>query len=145
MSEEKTKMKRIRGFPGVVKAQLDPLNQNDVFKAKFKDKKFKILLNTTDGKLAAVVSVEKGAVDVDMVDNSLKESIEKKTLGWNGKIETRTPLFLEIALGKLSMGGIVKNVLSRKVKLKGIRNLLKLLKLFSIISSKEEKKEQKGN
>ncbi len=140
MAEEKTKKKRIRGFPGVVKNQLEPLNQNDAFKHMFKDEKFKILLNTIDGKLAALVMVDKGTVDVDQVENTPKEAISKKNLGWDGKLATTTPLFLDLASGKLSFGKIVLKVITRKVKLKGIKNLLKLLKMFALLEKKEAKK-----
>jgi len=58
-------------------------------------------------------------------------------LGWNGKIETNSQIFLKIAMGELSIWGIVKNVLTRKIKLRGIRKLLKLLKIFKMLLLEE--------
>lgn len=143
MSEEKSKKKRLRGFAGVINAQLAPLNNIEHFKKKYADEKFKILLNATDGKIAALINVENGTLEVDSVKNTPKEEIKKKKLGWNGKLETTMPIFLDIAMGKLSTGKIVLKVLTRKVKIKGVKNLLKLLNMFSILDKEKNKESAK--
>jgi len=58
-------------------------------------------------------------------------------LNWDGKIETSSQIFLQIAMGELSIWGIAKKVLTRKIKLRGIRNLLQLLKIFKMLLSEE--------
>lgn len=139
ITEKKPKKKRLRGFPGVVKGQLDALNTNAYFQEKYQDEKFKVLLNANDGKLAAIVKVENGVVEVESVKNIPKENIKKKQLGWDGKLDTTVPIFLEIAMGKLSLWGIIKKVITRKIKIRGIRTLLKLLDMFNILAYKGDK------
>ena len=129
----------MRGFPGVVKGLLDPLNNKPKFKKKYRNKHFKALLNPNDGKLAALVVVSDGNVDVESIKNTPEENIKKKNAGWNAKLETTTPIFLDIAMGRLSIIGIVVKVLTRKVKLRGIRKLLKLLNMFEMLSEDQEK------
>ncbi|MHA1146754.1 MAG: hypothetical protein ACTSR8_00750 [Promethearchaeota archaeon] len=141
MSEQKPKKKRLRGFAGVINTQLSPLNSIEHFRKKFADEKFKILLNATDGKIAALIIVDHGVLEVDSVKNTPKDEIKKKKLGWKGKLETTMPIFLDIAMGKLSTGKIILKVLTRKVKIKGVSKLLKLLTMFSILEHEQKKKE----
>lgn len=137
----KKKKKRVRGFAGIVWKQLERLNQIDYFKQKYKDEKFRILLNATDGKYAALIKVENGEVDVESLKNGDKKHMKAlyKEHDCDGKLYTTTPIFLKIVMGELSTGGIVKKVLGRKVKIKGIKYLLKLLNLFNILSRDEKK------
>ncbi|MGQ4874765.1 MAG: hypothetical protein ACP6IY_11915 [Promethearchaeia archaeon] len=145
MSEKKPKKKRLRGFAGVIGRQLEPLNSNDFFKKKFKDDNFKILLNAKDGKFAALITVKNGQIEVDAVKNTPKEELKKKKLGWNGKLETTTQIFLDIAMGKLSTGKMLLKVITRKIRLKGIKTLMKLLAMFNILSHEEEKAKSESN
>lgn len=134
--EEKIKIKknkRLRGFPGVVKGLLDPLNSREEFQEEFKDENFTVLLNTNDGKLAALITIQNGNLEIDSIKNIPKENIAKKNAGWGGKLETSTPLFLEIAMGKLSLVGIIFKVITRKIKMRGVRKLLKVLKMFGML------------
>jgi len=143
MSEpiKKKKKKRLRGFAGVINNQLTPLNEIEYFREEFKEEDFKILLNAVEGRWAALIEVKGGEVKVDGLKNDPKENLKKKKLGWDGKLETTTPIFLQIAMGKLSLLGIIWKVITRKIKIKGVRNLLKLLKMFNILSHEEKKEE----
>ena len=139
MSESTPKKKRLRGFASILAKQLGPLNEIDYFKEKFKDTNVKLLLNATDGKIAALIIIDKGTLSIESIPNTPKKSLKKKVLGWNGKLETKTLFFLDIAVGKLGIGGIVKKVLSRKIKIRGIRKLLILLKMFNILEYEAKK------
>jgi len=131
MSEEKKT--RLHGFAGVVAKQVEPLNENEKFKHIFKDTEEKVLLNAKDGKWAALLIIDKGKIYVEGIKNETKENIKKKNAGWDGLLQTTTPMFMEL-LGseKVSMGKVIRKVLTRKIKIKGIKHVLVLLKLFDL-------------
>ncbi len=130
MSEEK---KKLKGFAGIVSKQVEPLNQNEKFKEKFKDTEVKVLLNAKDGKWAALLIIDKGMIYVEGIQNSPKENIKKKNAGWDGLLETTTPMFLEL-LGSdsISMGKVIRKILTGKIKIKGRKYVMLLLQLFEL-------------
>jgi hypothetical protein len=130
MSEEK---KKLRGFASIVAKQIEPLNEMEKFKEKFKDTEVKVLLNAKDGKWAALLIIDKGKIYVEGIKNNPKENIKKKNAGWDGLLSTTTPMFLEI-LGsdELSIGRVVRKILTGKVKIRGIKHVLVLLQLFKL-------------
>lgn len=131
MTEEKKK--KMRGFAGTVAKLVEPLNENDKFKEKFKDTELKILLNAKDGKYAALLVIDKGTIHVESIENKPKRNLKKKVVGWDGLFETSTPLFLEILGGdEVSMGKIIRKVLTGKIKIRSIKNVKKLLQLFDL-------------
>ncbi|MFX1387988.1 MAG: hypothetical protein ACFE9M_12295 [Promethearchaeota archaeon] len=131
MSEEKKT--RLRGFAGIVSKQVEPLNENEKFKHVFKDTEVKVLLNAKDGKWAALLIIDKGKIHVEGIKNEPKENIKKKNAGWDGLLQTTTPMFMEL-LGSenLSMGKVIRKVLTRKIRIKGLKHVLVLLKLFNL-------------
>ena len=131
MSEEKKT--RLRGFAGIVAKQVEPLNENEKFKHIFKDTEVKVLLNAKDGKWAALLIIDKGKIYVEGIKNEPKENIKKKNAGWDGLLQTTTPIFMEL-LGSdsVSMGKVIRKVITRKIKIKGLKHVLILLKLFDL-------------
>ena len=130
MSEEK---KKLRGFASVVSKQVEPLNENEKFKKIFKDTEVKVLLYAKDGKWAALLIIDKGKIYVEGIKNNPKQNIKKKNAGWDGLLQTTTPMFLEL-LGsdKVSMGKVIRKVLTGKIKIRGLKHVLVLLKLFNL-------------
>ncbi|MFX0001068.1 MAG: hypothetical protein ACFE88_13225 [Candidatus Hermodarchaeota archaeon] len=130
MLEEK---KKLHGFASIVAKQVEPLNKLEKFKEKFKDTQVKVLLNAKDGKWAALLIIDKGKIYVEGIKNEPKENIKKKNAGWDGLLQTTTPMFLEI-LGsdKLSMSKVIRKILTGKVKIRGIKQVLVLLQLFDL-------------
>ncbi len=131
MSEEKKK--KLRRFARVVAKQVEPLNENEKFKERFKDVEVKILLNAKDGKYAALLVIDKGTIHVEGIKNQPKKNIKKKVVGWDGLLQTNTAMFLEL-LGRdsVSMGKMVRKILIGKVKIRGIKKVLILLQLFDL-------------
>lgn len=131
MTEEKKK--RPRGFAATVAKLVDPLNENEKFKERFKDTEVKILLNAKDGKYAALLVIDKSTIHVEGIENKPKKNLKKKVVGWDGLFQTSTPLFLEILGGdEVSMGKIIRKVLIGKIKIRGIKKVLILLQLFEL-------------
>jgi len=125
--------KKLRGFAGSVAKQIEPLNEMETFKEKFAETELKILLNAKDGKWAALLVIDNGKIYVEGIKNQPKENIKKKNVGWDGLLETTTSMFLEL-LGndKVSTGKVIKKILARKIKIKGIKHVLVLLQLFDL-------------
>ncbi|MHA2398659.1 MAG: hypothetical protein ACXADU_07195 [Promethearchaeota archaeon] len=131
MTEEKKK--RIRGFAGIVSKQVEPLNNNEKFKEKFKDTEVKVLLNAKDGKYAALLVIDKGKIYVEGIKNKPKTNLKKKVAGWDGLLQMSTESFVKLLeTDELSVGKIVGKILIGKVKIRGIKKVLTLLELFKL-------------
>ncbi len=131
MSEEKKT--RLHGFAGILSKQVEPLNEMEKFKEKFKDTEVKVLLNAKDGKWAAMLIIDKGKIYVEGIKNDPKENINKKNAGWDGFLQTTTNIFLQLFGGtELSTGKVIKKILTRKIKIRGIKHVLVLLQLFDL-------------
>jgi len=129
MAEEKTK--RLKGFAKVVAKEVEVLNTIEQFKEDFKDSELKILLNAKDGKFAALLVIDKGKVYVEGIENNPKSNMSKKALGWDGLLQTKTEVFVELlGGGDISTGSIIWKILTFRIKIKGIKSVLTLLKLF---------------
>lgn len=111
----------------------EPLNSNEKFKEKYKDEMFKILLNPKDGNFAALITVDKGILTVNSIENTSKKNIDQKMLGWDGFMQTTKELFSAIGRGELSSGEITKKVVTRKIKVKNPKMLTKFSELGAIL------------
>lgn len=128
MSEKK---KRIRGFAGVIASQLEPVNNKKRFKEKFKDyEDFRLVINASDARYAAIVIIDKGVLSVEGVRNSDKAVIKKLKKESEGYLEMTIDLFFKMAMGELSTAAQAKYWLTRKIKVKGMKNVNILNKLF---------------
>jgi hypothetical protein len=131
MTEEKKN--KPRGFAGIVSKLVVPLNENEKFKEKFKDTEVKVLLNAKDGKYAALLIIEKGIIYVEGIKNKPKKNLKKKVVGWDGLLQTKTSVFLELLEGDdISIGKVVWKILTFRIKIRGIKHILILLDLFSL-------------
>ena len=131
MSDEKKK--KPRGFAGIVAKLVEPLNENEKFKEKFKDTEVKVLLNAKDGKYAALLVIDNGKILVEGLKNNPKKNLKKKVVGWDGLLQTKTATFLEILENDdIPLGKIIGKVLIGRIKIRGIKNVLILLQLFSL-------------
>jgi len=129
MAEEKKK--RIKGFAKVVAKEVEVLNTIEQFKEDYKDSELKILLNPKDGKYAALLVIDKGKIYVESIENNPKENIKKKNVGWDGLLGAKMQFFVDLlGGGDISMGSIIWKILTFRIKIKGIKNVLTLLKLF---------------
>ena len=119
-----------------IKEYYEPLNNNEIFKKKFKNQQFKVLLNPSDDDYAALVIVDKGTISVEVIANKPKENIGKEVLGWDAMMETTKQMFDDIDAGKISTGAVVRKMISGKIKAKNIRIVSKLEKIQALLTSK---------
>ena len=138
MVEQKTnKKKKIRGLGGIVAKQLEPLESNEMFQEKYGKLKMKVLLNAVDSKYAAVISFDEGKIEIDGIKNTDKKALKKKVLGWDAKLATKTEIFLNLAMGNIGLVKLGRYVITRKMKIKGVKNLLKLMDMFDILAKEK--------
>ena len=135
INEEKDK---IRGFASLINSVLFPLNENKKFQENFRDTDAKILLNASNLNYAALIIIHHGSVKVKSIPNKPKTNLKKKKIDWNAFLEMDTQTFLALAMSRISMLGVAKMWLTRKVKVRGIRKLLLLLKMFKLLTEYNE-------
>ena len=77
--------------------------------------------------------MENGKIYVEGIKNNPKENISKKNAGWDGLLQTTTPMFLEL-LGSdnISTGKVIRKIFTGKIKIRGIKHVLVLLQLFDL-------------
>ena len=138
MSEQEISGEESSEFIKSIKEGYESLNANEKFKEQFKDTSFKILLNPTDREFAALITVDKGIVSVEGIKNVPIENIKKETLGWDSYMKTTRQIFKEIGDGTLSSRGIRKKVLTRKIKVKGLKYLASFSKMSALRREGEE-------
>ncbi len=137
MTEQK-KEKRIKGIAGIIAKMMKPLENDDVFLSKFSKLKMKALINATDTRYAALVKFNEGKIDVEAVKNVPEENIAKTTLKWNAKLETDVASLLKIATGETGILGLVKQIMTRKVKIKGLFKMLSFYNVLKIANVKDQ-------
>ena len=122
-----------RGFAGLIKNIMEPLNGNPDFEEKFKKVNKKFLINAPNLHHAAIISINKGNLKVQSVPNKPESNLSKKKIHWDGLISMDSQIFLALAMNRISMMGIIVKWMSKKVTMKGILNLLTLLKIFNFL------------
>ena len=135
MSDSNQTIKEPKGFAGLIANVMSPLNENPQFKEAFKNVSLKILINATNLNYAAILTIDKGKLAVEGIQNKPKSNLEKKNIGWNGYVAMDTQVFLAFATKRLSFLKLGLKVLSGKVKVRGILKLLVVLKLIKILTS----------
>ncbi|MFX1393456.1 MAG: hypothetical protein ACFFAH_07765 [Promethearchaeota archaeon] len=129
------KKKKLRGFAGVIYKQFYPLNDNDLFREKFKKTSLKFVLNPIDQLKAAIVIFSKGTVEVEeykKMDPLMK--MDKKLIRYNAMLQVTTEILLNIAMGKMSVVQLlIAERKDKNIKVKGKLKLLKLLKALKLL------------
>jgi hypothetical protein len=138
MADIKEEKEKIRGFAVLINSVLTPLNENHKFQERFKNKTAKILLNASNLNYAALISLDQGKLNVKSIANKPISNLKKKKIGWNAFLQMDTQIFLALAMNRISMLGVAKLWITRKIKIKGIRTLLLLLKMLKILTEHEE-------
>ena len=138
------KKKRLRGFPGVLWGQLSLLNESDIFKQNYADDSFDILFVCTDEKYAAHFKIADQKADIDSIENTPEEIKKIKS---KGKLVCTFDQFMGIASGKIKTKQLIWMLISRKIKLKGMKYFKKFAKLFKIVykMQKQKLKDMKGD
>ncbi|TFF93198.1 MAG: hypothetical protein EU544_06250, partial [Promethearchaeota archaeon] len=127
MTEKEVKNKELQGFAKIIWKILIPLNQNPKFKRAFKDEEKAFLLKFTDAENAILIQINHGKIKID----SLKEvdNLYDK-YDCDAMLQTDLSTFLEISSGELSTWDILKKIIKREIKVKGLTKLPLLSKII---------------
>ena len=139
MAETKSESKKKEmplGVGNILFLFFDKLNNNDYFKEKFKDTEVKILINTTDGKYAALVIINKGTISIESFPNANRNDLKKSVLGWDGKLEATTQFLRGLFTKNPPPVAMIKKMFTGK--LRGPRKVMIIGKLFEILASEEK-------
>ncbi|MHA1125324.1 MAG: aminotransferase class III-fold pyridoxal phosphate-dependent enzyme [Candidatus Heimdallarchaeota archaeon] len=120
---------RFKGFAAIIYVMLKSLNINKEFQKRFKEDNYTILLAAKDDPYAIKVTIANGKVQFQQLDNTpaIIKANKKKC---DGAILTSKPTFLGFGLGKVKP---VKAILTGKLKIKGIKYVLKFTKYFKLL------------
>lgn len=123
-----------------------PLNKSEYFKDKYGQDDATYLLVATDEKYAARLTVREGQVSVENVLNEPAE-LKAATKEVQSMIKCTFDTFLAIASGKISTMGLLKMLVTGKLKIKGLGKLMRMLKYFNVIAylNKQKMKEMAGD
>ncbi len=126
---KRPKKKRLKGLSGALAKLYLPLNEDEIFRRVFADKNKKILFRAKGAKNAALFILENGQISIEMVDAEPKSNLKKKNLHWNAYLETTVMNFLDMGAGKIRIKGIIKLVLKRKMKIRGMKSATIMMKI----------------
>lgn len=104
---------------------MGPLNENPKFQHVYADASYRFLLVATDMPPAALIVIDDGKVTFEGVPLE-----DVKNTKRDGLIQCTLQQFMDLAQGKLNP---VKAWVTRKIKLRGPRKLVKLLPVFGML------------
>jgi len=125
----KTKVRR--GLANLMWMQMAPINKNAKFKELYADKKMAFLYDLTDQRYATLISVENGSLEVKHIDKT-KENLEDYEV--DAAMKCSTELFFDFGLGKISKIGIVGKMITRKLKISGMKKMQELQKIMALLA-----------
>jgi hypothetical protein len=134
MTESNVVLKEPRGFAGLIANIMNPLNNDPKFKQAFKTIQRKILINATNLRYAALVTIDNGTLKVEAIRNEPRSNLKKKISKWNGYVAMNSQIFLGLATKRISLIKLGLKFLKFEVKMRGIFKLLALLKLLKILT-----------
>ena len=120
-----------RGLAALLWQFLEPLNVNKEFKEKFGDTHLNILLNPKDQKWAAMLKIDNGTINVVSSKND-EETL--KTLEYDSLFEAPAEMFLNLFSAGLSAGPLLIKMITRKIKIKGLRKMMALKEIFDLLA-----------
>ena len=118
-----------KGLAGLLWQQMEPINNIEEFKEKYKDKTLKILYNLTDQKYGALITVVNGKLDVKHIRND-KETLE--SLEVDASMACTAELFFDFA-NMFKISALFK-MLTRKLKISGMKKMKELGEIMALLS-----------
>ena len=113
-------IKEPKGFAGLIANIMGPFNEDPKFKQAFKNIERRILINATNLRYAALLTIDKGSLKVEGVRTEPKSNLTKRATGWNGYVAMDTQIFLALATKRLSLIQLGAKFLKSEVKMKSM-------------------------
>ncbi len=137
VKKKKKRTKKLLGFPGVMWAQLSPLNESEYFKENYGEDDYSLLLRATDDSRSAIVKIKAGKIVIEQIKNK-PEFVKPAKKATTAGITADTETFLKFGMGTVKP---IPAILSGQLKLRGVFKVLRFKKYFGILRKiKMEKK-----
>ncbi len=120
--------KDYEGFASILFAMLKSLNTKTEFK-KFKEDRYTLLIVAKEDPKAMVLDVGNGMIKFKQINNTV-EIVKGSKKECDGTIITTRATFMGLGLGKISP---IKALLTGKLKVKGIKTIMKFTKYFALL------------
>jgi hypothetical protein len=130
--KEKRKNK-LKGFAKTVSSILGSLNSNEDFKRIYRNQDLTFALVATDFPPGALLKIKAGEISFENVQHDEVKKTKK-----DGLIQCTLEQFMAITSGKLDP---IKGWITRKIKLRGPRKLVRLMPMFSLLKRPKKAKE----
>ena len=134
-----------RSFPTLVRANLGLLRHKSRIKEFFKQSNrypfVRVLLVCREAPYSALVTIAQGIITVSDIRNK-KEFF--KNYDYNGYVEAGIDILMKILYGRISNLQIIPLMLKKKIKIKGMKELLKFQKIINVLVTKTERNRWKN-
>ncbi|MCG3220825.1 MAG: SCP2 sterol-binding domain-containing protein, partial [Candidatus Heimdallarchaeota archaeon] len=121
-------IKNYEGFASIIFAMLKSLNVNPEFQ-KFKEDKYTLLIVAKEDPKAIILDIGNGMIEFKQIENSASD-VKKARKECDGAIITNRPTFMGLGLGKINP---VTAILTGKLRIKGLKYILKFTKYFKLL------------
>jgi glutamate-1-semialdehyde 2,1-aminomutase len=121
-------IKDYEGFASIIFAMLKSLNANPKFQ-EFKDDNYAMLIVAKEDPKAIVLNIKDGKIEFKQIENT-SANIKRIKKKCNGSIITNKPTFMGLGMGKINP---IASILSGKLRIKGLKSVLKFTKYFKIL------------
>lgn len=134
MSKEKPKKEKLKGFPKIIASALESAQKNNKEKVEelIRGKRSRVVYNPKDGKWAALITIDKGIIDVKCIKNSPKKDLKRKKLLWWGYMEVAISDFMNAR--NISDFKWFLKMITSKAKIRGIPHVKLIGKIISLAS-----------
>lgn len=118
-SKEKIKKARLKGFAKTIATVINAAQKINEEKVKelIKGKRSITIFNPKDGDWAALITIENDQINVEGIQNSLKEVLKRKYLLWWGYVEAKTDDFMNYEMSQFKW---FIRMITFRAKLRGI-------------------------
>ena len=125
----KTEMRK--GLANLLWRQFEPINKNEKFKKLYADTKLAFMYNLTDQRFAALITVDKGSLNITHID---KEDENLEDYEVDAAMKCSTELFFDFGAGKISKLALLGKMITGKLKISGAKKMQELQKIMALLA-----------
>ena len=120
-----------KGLANLLWRQFEPINKNEKFKKLYADTKLAFMYNLTDQRFAALITVDKGSLNITHID---KEDENLEDYEVDAAMKCSTELFFDFGAGKISKLGLLGKMITGKLKISGPKKMQELQKIMALLA-----------
>ncbi|MFX0100709.1 MAG: SCP2 sterol-binding domain-containing protein [Candidatus Hodarchaeota archaeon] len=132
-ARKEKRRKRLKGFASTVSSILGKLNTNEDFKRIYRNQELRFALVATDFPPGVLLKIDKGEIGFENLEHDDVKKTQK-----DGLIQCTLDRFMALTTGKLDP---IKGWITRKLKLRGPKKLIKLMPMFDLLKGPKKDNE----